>query len=244
MTSIKTGNTKKLNVTFDAIDSDRFPVYCKYPLQCQAQPAFIELDIETGECTADYNRKIGNAIPFSVWHNRKLRFSIAPEMRNNEIAELIDSLKDEFQKILNGASVEWDGSNNIGRFNDESQRCLDDLNEAFSQCYFGIAESSMINEESFADWLGDDVFPSTGQSVEEFADKLYSLDGESDCWFSDNINSPDAILSQLKCVWTENHLYQYDSLPQDVAKHLLDDGYCDDSYWLDELKRFTSDKSE
>ena len=50
------------------------PLYLHYDGQTDAQPAYVSLDLKTGEIDARANGEIGNAVPFSVWHRLVLRY--------------------------------------------------------------------------------------------------------------------------------------------------------------------------
>lgn len=233
--------TKQLNVTFDASTSPRFPVYFKYSGQFHPQPAYIYLDLRDGECGADYNGEIGS-IPTTQWLDQVLCFKINPETRADDIADLIEKHSEDFQAILDDSSIEWDGNNNRGVFGEKATEILKKLNyfvggnpEGFQE----YIETTMIDAEYLPDWLQGNIFPKDNQSVEEFADELFSMDGENDMYFSDEFQCSETILSHLCDIWAE-HLYSGHELPKLVAKHLIEQGTCDDSQWMDELIEFAN----
>lgn len=230
-----------LNVTFDLENSPRFPVYLKYGGQHQAQPAYLYLDLRDGECGAGYNGEIGST-PLLQWHSIVLTFPIAAETMAAGISDLIESHKEAFQVILDDSKIEWDGNNNAGKFGDKATEELVKLgffmdengaNPEGTQSYDSLV--TMIDSDYFPEWLGDTI--DTNHDLESLAETLINVDGEGGCYFSDDMNSSDAILYELKHVWSER-LYSGDDIPQEVAQYLLDDGFCDDSQWVDELKEF------
>lgn len=226
-----------LNITFNAETSGRFPVYCKYQDRYQEQPAYIVLDLETGECNADYNSEIGGT-PEPIWNGCILTFRLSPSATADEIESIIENHAEEFQNILDGSSVEWDGSNWVGQLNEDALSICESLNKC-SEGFWLDCNSSIIDNDYFVDWLQDGIYPHSGQTPEDFAEYLWSLDGEGDCYFSDDMNNPDSILSALRDVWAERLYAGYD-LPKDVAQHLIEEGTCDDSQWMDELKEFAN----
>jgi hypothetical protein len=232
-----------LNINFkNNSETPRFPVYCKYGGQYQAQPAYIYLDLRDGSCGADYNPELSST-PILHLLNIILTFPIAAETHADGIETLINKHSNAFQQILDDSSVVWNGSNNEGQFGEKAKLILAELGfSLFPEFNLdGIQDpasiNGMINSEYFSDWIENNPFPSESQSPEDFANELHKLDGENDYYFSDDMNSPDAILSSLREVWA-NKLYNGNKIPRNVAQYLLDEGTCEDSEWMDELKEF------
>lgn len=103
------------------------PLYFKYPRQFQAQPAFIELDCRgTGELMADYSGEIGNAVPIYHWNGLSVRWSLPSEAGGSSIEGLFQD--EEFlaicQRIIDGFEEEWNGSNFIGSYTDDSMQAI------------------------------------------------------------------------------------------------------------------------
>ncbi|WP_276681533.1 hypothetical protein [Thalassolituus oleivorans] len=222
-----------LNIKFEASTANRFPVYAKYEGQHQPQPAFLELDIRDGSLTADYSGEIGNAVPVDVWNNLILRFTLQPETTAEEIERIIEENKETFQGILNGAESEWNNSNWVGKFTDETQEIINELSqlEPFAcETQGGLVE--------LAEWIADKKFPSAGQSVEDFAEDVISSDGNDGFYFENPYNL-ESMLSDLRDVWADA-LYSGDEIPAQVAKHLIEHGTCNDSQWMEELKEFAN----
>jgi hypothetical protein len=229
-----------LNITFNAENTTRFPVYCEHGGQYQPQPAYLYLDLRNGECSADYNGEIGST-PIIHWQNIVLTFPIAAETSADDIQALIEQHSEDFQAILSGSTVEWDGSNNVGTFNENAKAILEKLNffgegdpEAI-QSYDNI--STIINSAYFEEWLQDNIFPSEHETVDSFAEELYLCDGNENAYFSESMNSKDAILSSLIDIWAEQ-LYSGNDIPATVAQYLIKQSTCEDSQWLTELNEF------
>jgi len=99
------------------------PLYHKYPGQFEEQPAFVEMD-EDGVVRADWNGEIGNAIPFSVYHGVQMRWSISPLISGAVLDELLtegSELRLLLADVHAGHTVEWDGSNHVGRLTDSAK---------------------------------------------------------------------------------------------------------------------------
>jgi hypothetical protein len=139
--------------------------------------------------------------PVLQWHNIVLTFTISGQTRSDDIESLISTNKENFQLILDDSSIEWNNSNNVGRFGDKATETLQklgffaDSNPEGLQSYSDI--SCMIDSEYFPDWIQDHLYPNKGQSPHEFAEQLHSHDGDNNYYFSDDMNSADSILSSL-----------------------------------------------
>ena len=123
------------------------PVYRQYDGQCQPQPAYIQLD-EDGYVCADYSGEIGNAVPFSVWHNRDARIGIRPAVSGKALREMFAD--DEFialvRRYYDGLTVEWDGGNNVGTLTEDAKAALEEIER--------MAEDlDQINVFSASDWV-------------------------------------------------------------------------------------------
>lgn len=231
----------KLNIVFNAAEiNERFPVFCKYPGQFQAQPAFIYLDLRDGECGADYNAAISGT-PADQWHDIVLTFKIPAELTADQIETIINDNADKFQTILNGAAVEWDGSNNRGVLNDDARAAFDSLDHYGEGFLYDGFEGGIIDLEYFPTWIEQKQFPNIDQSVSEFAQELYNCDGDDGYYFSDDLNRADLIENALLNEWAEM-LYSGQDLPAHVAQALIKAGTCDDSQWLEELNEFAAAK--
>ncbi len=224
-----------LNIKFDAATADRFPAYAKYPGQMQPQPAFIELETSDGELTVDYSGEIGNAVPGNIYHGIDLRWDITPEAKSGDISTAIDCLTDLFQQVLDGHSVSWDGKNYVGRLTEEAQEASEKIQRELDAMLSGN-EGGLI--ESLHQWIEQQPFPADGQSVEEFAGDVVASDGESGYWFK-KAYTAEEMLSELRDVWAEE-LYSGNKIPAVVARHLIEQGTCDDSNWMDELRKFAT----
>jgi hypothetical protein len=97
----------------DALRDERAPLYCRYHGQTRPQGAYIELD-EDGRVDANYDAEIGGAVPMAVWHGRTRRYSVTPYLSGSALVELVDEISPLLERVHDGLSEEWDGSNHVG----------------------------------------------------------------------------------------------------------------------------------
>lgn len=118
-----------INIITDNLDRSKAPLYCQYQGQCQPQPAYIELDCRgAGELIADYNGEIGNAVPSYYWHGLAVRWGVSCETSADSLRSLFadDDFMATCQRIVDGFEEEWDGSNFVGRYNDDANSAIED----------------------------------------------------------------------------------------------------------------------
>lgn len=130
------------------------PLYRKYDGQVNPQPAYLELDSEGGVLVyADPT--IGSGMSFDVWHGRSLCWPIPWNLSVTGIDWMLDKYAETLQKIHDGHTVEWDGSNHVGRLTDEAKELSDDLD-------FELDGRAIFDESHFdqiwdaVDWFGND----------------------------------------------------------------------------------------
>ncbi len=225
---------QKLNITFkNDENTPRFPIHCQYGGQYSPQPAYIFLDLRNGECGADYNGEIGST-PVLQWHGIILTFEINAGLTADTIEQLIEDSKADFQAILDGSSVDWDGNNNVGVLNESARSIYNQINESE---IFNNFQSEIISD--LVEYLQDEVFPSAGQSIEDFVEEVYERNGDNGYFFADSLDSEDEILASLRFIWADD-LYSGNDISSDIARHLIKHGTCDESAWLEELNEFAN----
>jgi hypothetical protein len=102
-------------------------LYKIYPGQTDPQPAFVEIDLDTGDVTYDWNGEIGNAVPADVWHERVLCLNLDPAVDTDALEELLESeaWQSYLQTVLEDSEIVWDGSNLVGRLGPEAKTALE-----------------------------------------------------------------------------------------------------------------------
>lgn len=106
------------------------PLHHRYPGQAGPQPAYIELT-EDGKVLADFNAELGNAMPAAVWHRRTLRWPLPPDVRGEALTAFLadPAALALLQRVHAGHSVEWDGSNHVGRLDEDARAASDKFAE-------------------------------------------------------------------------------------------------------------------
>lgn len=137
-----------LTITIQPVEG--LALYCRYQAQCRPQPCYVTLDCRTAELSAAYSGEIGGGVPVDVWHHRAIRWHI-PALRGDPAAALLEGLAPLAQRVVDGYSEIWDGSNHVGQLDDDAysacaeiaDRCVDAGDEDYDQISVWVA----------ADWL-------------------------------------------------------------------------------------------
>ncbi len=187
----------KLDITFNADTSERFPVYAKYGNNDTPEDAFITLDLETGECTADHDGGGGSTSP-SIFNDTVLTFAIRPDTIAGDIEDIITEHAEDFQKILD----------------DLDHTPIDNRNPDLADLTICQEPGGII--DNLADWIGDDFFPRPGQSINGLAEYLYECDGNEGYYFAGWLNSVDAIKTELLDLYRQMRDDDID-IPEGVA---------------------------
>lgn len=215
---------------------DRFPVYCHYVGQFEPQRAYISLDIENGEVDACYNSDIGNCKTAKVWNRLELHFDINPYTFTDKIADLISENMDKFQAILDGSEIVWNGSNYIGKFDDDAEKIIEKFD--FERALYDFVDVVMFQD--LKDFSDEMWFSKETQTLTELATDIYETGNDAGYW-SDELDSVDAIEYEILHYWLEC-LYNNDVIPKKEAKLLISDSRVDISdKWLTEINEFASD---
>ena len=97
-----------------------------YPNQTSAQPAYIELNPETGNLSASYNGEIGNAVPMAVWHGKIRRYA-CPVLPDDRALELMEEITPLAERVCAGFSETWDGNNYVGKLTDDAETAEEEI---------------------------------------------------------------------------------------------------------------------
>jgi|GEM_PF-3186983 len=170
-----------MNITINTTNlrNELIPLYEKYSGQLSEQPAYIEMD-EDGNVCADYSGEIGNAEPMSVWNGRTRQWGVDSSANGDSLADLLESdkVKSLLERVYQGHDVHWDGSNHVGRLNDDAEEASNALDEIFSPA---SGEYSVMEVWGAQDWISAGFFLDAlikAGSVEDYAsdvtDELYN----------------------------------------------------------------------
>lgn len=159
------------------------------------QTPYIELDLTDADKPLDIDTYCQvDGLPIAVWHGVIRRYCLSPYTDAEELTTDINAgMFDElFQRIVGGSEVEWDGSNHVGRLNEdacEAEEELEKLLEDYADGSIGLWEAG--------DWLQDssdeDLGVTAASTDDELAKKARELEEEA--------RAEGAVV-----VWIEDHL--------------------------------------
>ncbi len=160
---------------------DDTELFCHYARQSEPQKCFIALDLEDGQLWADYNAEIGSAVPEAVWNGRTVRFP-APCMTANGMNRLMDEIAPLAERVLAGASIDWDGNNHVGKLDEDAQDASDEIEELCS-------ETEPAPSETVTEWDACEVYDAVKDELGVTAD---STDAELEA-LAEELEEEDSI---------------------------------------------------
>lgn len=147
-------------------ESDPAALFCQYPGQHHPQPTHLELHLQRGTLSADYNAEPGPpyGMPAGVWHRRTLWLSI-PVLTAAAANEVMAAIAPQARALLATAEIVWDGNNNVGRCDGDAEAdLLGALDEA-------LAAAARVEPVTAADYFAGDAGPDlTGAEIGLTAD--------------------------------------------------------------------------
>jgi hypothetical protein len=229
--------SKKITVSFDAPAGSVPPLYSHYDGQILPQPAYVELNLETGEVDAIVSGEVGNGMPAAVWHGVIRRYPLNNALTSDQIIEAIESVRPALERIICGSDVVMDDQSNwVGRLNEDAMIAEEEL----SSVPIGAdIEASVTN--NIAEYLGDHnwpgcSYPQGDQTVNGFISDLETSNGDDKIWFVGDFRD------ELFDAWLDIVRY-LGELPPAVAQAMINDGRFDDSQWLEELTACAKSKT-
>lgn len=169
-----------ITINTDNLRGELAPLYHRLYGQHRPQPAYVYLD-EEGNVRADYCGLIGGGQPMEVWLGRTLRWSVNPEVNGDHLAELLES--DEVRALLErvhaGHSVEWNGSNYVGRLTDDARDASDELERIFEDETHTVDSGGVWEASQWINPLSADDILTQGESLDDAAERLVE-EAESD----------------------------------------------------------------
>lgn len=93
------------------------PCYCHYDGQTQPQRGIIELT-DSGYVYVGYDSEIGGGVPFAAWHGRTRRYTVPHDLTVAGVEHVLTQIAPLLQIVYDDLSVDWDGSNWIGKLTD------------------------------------------------------------------------------------------------------------------------------
>lgn len=157
---------------------DGSDLYCHYGSKLSPQPVFLMIDCENAKVEISYDPEIGNAIPFSVFHGREHWVPVQLYMSAEQANDLLLAVSDELQKVFDGYSSHWDGSNHVGTLTKEAEAALKEIERTAKDW-----NSGGFVVCNAGDFFGDEDWGALGidknMSVEEIEVLLEELAEES-----------------------------------------------------------------
>lgn len=92
----------------------------------------IQLDPEEGKIEV-FQIEDSNSTPMHVWHGRILRWIVSQHPSEADMRNRLMSNMSRFERICNGFSVEWDGSNHVGRLTEDGRNAEESIDEDIAQ---------------------------------------------------------------------------------------------------------------
>ena len=106
----------KTTVTIDHVSTEKLhPLFAHYGGQVTAQPTYVEIDLESGNLSADYSGDVGGGVPARVWEGDVARFDISPILTAAEINRLLDEIAPIAQEWIDAIQGDELGPHYIAR---------------------------------------------------------------------------------------------------------------------------------
>jgi hypothetical protein len=187
----------------------KLPLYFEDNAPVEYKPSLV-FDIETGEIYIALN----HGCP-STYFRTILSFSLNKELTTNDVSNVIEQNLGKFQKILNGAHVECDGTNLVGQFNQDAETWIEELKSTLWDVE--SSEDTYIIDD-VDPYLEDDPFGTKyeAQSLDDVASHTKATIKKSlNVVLSDNLNSnfERAILDFYHCFLSECYTDQEIAVP-------------------------------
>ena len=85
--------TTKTKIAIDYVSTEKLhPLYVQYDGQVTVQRTYVEIDLDSGDLSADYSGDVGGGVPERVWEGEVKRFDISPDLTAAEINRLLDEI--------------------------------------------------------------------------------------------------------------------------------------------------------
>lgn len=147
-------------------------LFRQYNGQHEAQPAYIELDLESETLLASYNAEVGNAVPFSVRYGLDRRYTI-PVLTGEGANQLMERLVPLANRVVADWERHWDGNNFVARLGEDAVAAEEEMEGLISADAIDYPADSVV-----AVWDIDGAVD--GHEVEEFGITAQTTDARID----------------------------------------------------------------
>lgn len=117
----------------------------QYDGQNQPQPAYIELDVETGTLKASYDSVVGTASPASVRYGFERRYAI-PILTGEAANALMEMLVPLADRVVADWEEHWDDSNTVVRLGEDALAAEQEMEELIRAETADHPDDSMVAE--------------------------------------------------------------------------------------------------
>ena len=127
----------KIKIDRSYKENGDLPLYCKYPQQFDAQPAYLYITSQ-GEISIEVDGDISGGCGADVWHNRTLRYRVNCLLTQSDLDALLGDkdFLDLAERVIAGHEVDWDrwGGNIVGALSEDAEEASEDL-ERYLEMY-------------------------------------------------------------------------------------------------------------
>ncbi len=103
-------------------ETETHPLHHQYDGDFEPLPAYVEIDPEDDELSVGIGQE--ECTPIYVWLGKSYRVSVSAELTHDGLVALMDEIKPLAEKVAEGHSTEWDGSNIVGKLDACAEKAL------------------------------------------------------------------------------------------------------------------------
>lgn len=146
------------------------PVYRHYDGQSGPQPCHVEVDTRNGRVRYDYDPIIGPGTPMDVYYGVVQRWT-APSCTPEFARTVLDEVAGWLQRVVDGASYDWDGRNHLTVFTDDAASALAVLDAYFNDL---VERGGDFHVWDASDWYAGD--PQSSDRIAQLV-RAYEAEG-------------------------------------------------------------------
>jgi hypothetical protein len=140
-------------------------LYRQYAGQSEPQPAYIALDLESGQMWASYDANIGNGHSFDVHYGIERQYGI-PLLTAAAANRVMAELRPLAERIIADSEVEWDNGNRVGVLGEDAKAAEEELEEQLGLGYDPDQAQHFTPDDLIAVWPIDGAV--NGSEVDEY----------------------------------------------------------------------------
>lgn len=150
--------------------TDEDELFCQYPGR-GTQPCVLTIDLDTGDLSARYDPELSDgARPESVFNGRTLWVSIPCLTGTAANAFLEEVAAPLAQQILDGAEIEWNGSNHVGVLDADARAAYEVLVDRCDPQNGSWDAVDTVSAWDAVDWFADEGAEQAGARLGITAD--------------------------------------------------------------------------